>query len=122
MRRIWSVMWNLARTIVADSPLEERGFELLVPSAISSWIGWVPEPLFGRIRALGPGYGELGCRTVSLDNGRGIRRGKGAAVDRSVSGSAGHSLRCSGVYASKGGVAEAANVTGWWPAHGDREG
>ncbi|HEY2859456.1 MAG TPA: hypothetical protein VGJ21_13635, partial [Terracidiphilus sp.] len=70
-------------TAETDCLLEERGFELLVPSAISFWIGWVPEPLFGRIRALGPGYGELGCRTVSLDNGRGMRNGAGATVDRS---------------------------------------
>src|SRR5439155_25921990 len=37
------------------SPLEQRGFELLVPLAISSWIGWVPEPLFGRFDLLVPG-------------------------------------------------------------------
>jgi hypothetical protein len=58
--------------LVPQRGLEERGFELLVPSVISSWIGWVPNPLFERIRALGPGHGELGCRTVSLDNGLGI--------------------------------------------------
>ena len=85
-------------TAETDWLLEESGFELLVPSAISSWIGWVPEPLFGRIRALCRGYSEFGCRTVSLDDRRGMKRGAGAAVDRSLSGSAGHSLQCSGIH------------------------
>jgi hypothetical protein len=65
-----------------------------------------------------------------------MRRGAGSAVDRSLSGSAGHryfpgpafglqgSLSVPGVhrfYASTGGVAEAVNLTDWRPAHRVRE-
>ena len=49
--------WDMLDTLpkLADSPLEERGFELLVPSAISSWIGWVPNPCSGGFELLVPG-------------------------------------------------------------------
>src|SRR4051812_33713417 len=94
----------------ADSTLEQSRFELLVPSAISSWIGWVPEPLFGRIRALVPVTASsvaAPCHAITDEVsgvGQAPRLTALSPVRRAAhSGAAGY-IR---FYASTGGVAEA---------------
>jgi hypothetical protein len=87
-------------------------------------IAWVPEPLFGRLRALDPVTASsvaAPCHSIT-DEVSGVGQAPrltalSPARRATHSGAAGY-IR---FYASTGGVSEAVNVTGWWPAHRDRE-